>query len=85
MAKVKTSEGFEAEIDESCIDDMELFDAISEYDSGNKLAFSRMVSKLMGDQKGALYDHYRDERGRVSFSSIASAFFEILDQLGGKN
>ena len=85
MKLVTLTSGFEAELDEAALDDMELFDAIADLEGGNKLALSAVASKLLGEQQAALYDHFRDERGRVPIGSVMGAIHEIVEQLGGKN
>lgn len=88
MIKGKTESGFEFEVDEQCIDDMELVDALSETMNDNPLAFSIVCTKLFGvDQKKALYDHLRNANGRVPLEEISKAIGDVFKAFGdtGKN
>lgn len=74
MVSIKTPSGFTCELDEGAFDDMELLDGLVELDKGNAAAFPAVADKLLGPSKKALYDHLRDENGRVS---IKAALVEI--------
>lgn len=83
--KVKLSNGFECEVDENILDNMELIDAIAGADD-DVTNVSALVKMIFGDNKKALYDSLRED-GRVSVSSIVSAIKEVLEAAGeeGKN
>ena len=85
MKHVKTSAGFEADIDENQLDDMELFDAIAEVDRGNKLALSKVTDIILGDRKRDMYETCRKENGKVGIAQVMTSVNEIIEQLGGKN
>ena len=79
MLKGTTSTGFSWEIEEDALDDMELLDALTELDSGKLDAVSPVCLHLLGkQQRAALYDHSRDERGRVRVSAVSNELGEIL-------
>lgn len=82
---IKTSTGFEADIDDSCIDDMELFEAVVDLQGGNALAIPLVVKKIGGIHKNALYDHCRLENGRVPVAAVAEEIGEIFNALNAKN
>lgn len=82
---IKTSTGFEADIDDVCIDDMELFDAITELQAGSVLAVPTVISKLCGEHKKALYDHCRLESGRVPTQAVIEEVTNIFEALNAKN
>ena len=82
---IKTTTGFEADIDDSCIDDMELFDAVIELQSGDATAIPTVVQKLGGVHKKALYDHCRLPDGRVPIQAICEEIAEIFNALNAKN
>lgn len=84
MKQIKTSSGFECEIDETCLDDMELFDAIAEMQAGNAMAIPTVMSKILGSAKPALYAHLRDEKGRVPTARAAAELTEIIQLIGKK-
>lgn len=83
MTKVTTRSGFEIEIDESCMDDMELLDMISELADGGLLTYPKIAGKIMSaDEKKRLYDHIRDqETGRVPTEAFAAELTDIFDGL----
>ena len=85
MKQVKTSAGFTAELDESCFDDFELFDAIVAMQKGDAMRLPLVVDKILGEKKAALFDFLRDEKGRVPTKAIADAVSEIIQALSAKN
>lgn len=87
MYKGKTSFGFEFEIPETALDNMELIDIMAEVDD-NPLQFTKVVNLLLGkDQKQKLYDILRREDGTVPIKAVSEAVTEIFNLLGeiGKN
>ena len=82
---IKTTTGFECDIDTSVIDDMELFDSIVELQAGDIMAVPSVINKLVGEQKKALYDHVRLENGRVPTQAVVSEITDILTELNAKN
>lgn len=87
IKKGVTASGFEFEIDDAVINDMELIDAIAESMDDNPLAFSRVCAKLLGsEQRKKLYDHVR-ENGRVPLEKISTEITDIFNSFGdnGKN
>lgn len=88
IRKGKLENGFEFEIDDAVLDDMELIDTLAEADSGDALAASRAFSMIVGkEQKKRLYDYIRNEDGRVPIETAVNALTEMLETLGeeGKN
>lgn len=85
MKHIKTSTGFEADIDDSCIDDMELFEAVTELQAGSVLAVPVVINKICGDKKKELYDHCRLENGRVPTQAVISEVTDIFTELNAKN
>ena len=88
MQKVITKSGFECLIDKKQMDDMELVDKIAEADAGNPLAVSAVIEKVLGkEQKAKLYNHLRNEDGRVPIEKVGEESVEIITSLGseGKN
>lgn len=81
MMKGKTSTGFEYEVDEDVFDDMELIDALADVTSGrDSLQISAAVLKIFGtEQRKKLYDHLRNEHGRVPTEKIMDAITEIVE------
>jgi len=84
--KGKLSNGFEYEVDDQLLDNMELIDAIADADE-DATAVSALVKMVFGDQRKALYENLRNEDGRVSVTAIVNAVKEIFEAFGeqGKN
>lgn len=88
MKKGTLKNGFEFEVDEKVMDDMEFIDLLAEADDGNPLRFSKATLILLGkDQRKRLYDSIRAEDGRVPPEAFSDVFYELLEALGeeGKN
>lgn len=88
MKKGKLDNGFEYEVDEKVLDDMEMLDALAEAQGEDPLKISVVSKKLLGkEQRQRLYDHLRDEDGRVPVEVASQAIVDILLDLGdeGKN
>lgn len=83
--KVKTTTGFECEIDTAAMNDMEVLDLVVRIDEGDALAYSPFLTKLLGkENKARLYDHVRAEDGRVPIEAVATEVGEILELAGEK-
>jgi hypothetical protein len=78
MVHVKTSVGFELDVDETVFDDMEMVDRLVAFDRGDYSGLPELVAATLGDRKQALYDLLRDERGRVPPKDFGRVFGEIL-------
>lgn len=88
MKKGTLKNGFEFEVDEKVMDDMEFIDLLAEADDGNPLRFSQATLLLLGrDQRKRLYDRIRTEEGRVPLEAFSDVFYELIEALGeeGKN
>lgn len=89
MIKGRTTSGFEFEVDENAVNNMELVDALAEASSDDDLIAVSRVCKLLLDKKTkkALYDHVRTEDGRVPVDQVSKEVMEIFASFGnaGKN
>lgn len=91
MIKGKTTSGFEFNVDENVMNDMEIVDALVDADSGNILekasAVSVICKKVLGNERKKLYDHVRTDEGRVPPEAIEKEMLEIFNAFGnqGKN
>lgn len=88
MVKGKTESGFEFELEESVIDNMELVDALSESEEEDPLAVSKVCLLLLGkEQRKKLYDCLRTKEGRVPIKEVSKNIIEIFSAFGkkGKN
>lgn len=83
---MKTKSGFEFDIDPEILDDMELVDALAEVED-NPLAFSKVVTMLLGNDKKRLYAHIKETKGlkRVPIEAVGEIVEEIFDTLNEKN
>lgn len=87
MEKIKTSTGFEVELEDDVFDDMELLENLALVDRGDASALPLVVNALMGENKKRLYDHCKRENGRVSARRVIEEVGEIFSSLNktGKN
>ena len=83
--QVKTSSGFQCEIDTEVMDDMEILDLLLEMEDNPKnslIYYNKIMKKMMDEEtKNRLYDHLREENGRVPASKFATEFNEIFKAL----
>ena len=80
--------GFEYEIDDEIMDDMEMVEAVAEAQGENPLAVATVIKMALGeDQKKRLYDHIRNDKGRVPVQEAVESLTEMFEALGkdGKN
>ena len=88
LRRGKLENGFEYEVDENVLDDMEMLDALAEAQGEDPLKITVVSKKLLGEeQRKRLYDHLRNDEGRVPVEAAAQAITDIMLQLGedGKN
>lgn len=84
MIQGKTSAGFDFALDEKVLDNMELLDAIAESEK-DPVAISRVCLLLLGkDTRARLYEHLRQEDGRVPVEAVSEAVIEIFAACGDK-
>ena len=82
MLKGKTESGFAFEIDESIGDDMEFVEALAAVDD-NPLQMPKVLEGALGkEQKTKLYDHVRNDKGKVPIEKVLEEFVEILNKAG---
>lgn len=86
MTHVALSCGFEADIDEASLNDMEFLDALTAMQEGDATGMSKMCSILFPDKadKKRLYDACRDEYGRAPVDAVGGQLTELMQQLGSK-
>lgn len=81
---MKTASGFEFEIEDGVLDNMELLDAIAELEE-NPLKLTKVVKLLLGEKtKERLYDHVRNEKGRVPAEALSTEVADIFKLLNDK-
>ena len=79
MVKGVTRSGFEFEAAEDIVNDMELFEALSDLDGGDTRALVPVCRIVLGEQKKALYEHLRAQYGKVPIDKV---YEEITDIFG---
>lgn len=83
MIKGQTSSGFDYELPENAIDNMELIDALAETTENNPIAVSRVCRLFLGESlRRRLYDHLRTEDGRVPIEAISNELRELFAAYG---
>lgn len=82
-----TKSGFSFEIDEDTLNDAELLEELISLDKGDAMKYPEVVKMILGeDQKKALYDHIRNEKGRVPLDKLSNEIIEIFKtSKSGKN
>lgn len=81
MVKGTTSTGFKFEVDPDVIRDMEVIELIADVaEDGSKMP--KMLVAILGKaQKTALYNHVRNDSGRVLFDDVNREMEEIFATL----
>lgn len=80
MITGKTRTGFEFSIEDDWFDDMELMDDLVEADKGNTLSVISACKRLLGsEQKSKLYEHCRDEKGKVRAQVLTNEMSDIVN------
>lgn len=80
--KGKTTSGFTYTIADEARDDMELLDALIDLDDNKISGLKRAITRLLGEeQKQALYEHCRSDKGIVLASKVMAEVKEIMDNL----
>lgn len=79
MIKGVTKSGFEFELDENAMDNMELVDILATAQENDPFAVSRIVRCFLSeDQRRRLYEHHRDDSGRVPYTAIQEDVAEMF-------
>ena len=85
MTLIKLSCGFEAEIDETAVDDFAFLEAVDKIQDGDITAFARIARMLLQpEDKTRLMEALKDEKGRVPVAEAVKQITEMLDQLNSK-
>lgn len=85
MKHIKLKNGFETDLADNIMDNMELVDALAEASDSDPLAVSKMCRLILGDEKRkALYDSIRQKDGRVPVAEVSEAIKEIFGAFGDK-
>lgn len=80
---ITTKSGFCCEIDPEVLNNMELVDALAEMQTGNSLAYPTVCLLILGKEtRTRLYNHLRNEAGRVPPADVDRELTEIMNALG---
>ena len=81
----KTESGFEIELDDEAMNDVELVAIVEMNTDGTRLFY--VADRLLGKEgKKKLYDHLRDAKGRVPVAAFGAAIGELIRSFSaGKN
>lgn len=86
MINGKTKSGYKYKMSESALNDMEMLDLLTAIDDGEVQLMTKAADKLLGkEQRIALYDHIRDEEGRVPIDRFEVELAEIFSNPKLKN
>ena len=81
MVKGTTKTGFKYSVDPDAIKDMEFIELAAAAEE-NGLLLPKMIERVLGTkQKQKLYDHVRNDKGRVMVEDINDEIKEIFDAL----
>ncbi len=84
MVRGTLKSGFQFEIDAEALDDMEFVEVLADAEK-NGLAFPKLCTMMLGEeQKKRLYDHLRNEKGKVPVKAVQDAIIEMMALSGGK-
>ena len=85
MTHIKLSSGFEADIDEAKVADMEFMDAINDIQEGDLTGLSKLAALLLPKaERKRLYDSVRNESGIATIDRVSEMLQELMGQLGSK-
>ncbi len=81
MVKGTTASGFKYSVDPALLTDMEFVELAGEVQDNGAL-LPKLIKAILGEeQKKALYDHVRDDSGRVSVTAVSDEIVEIFNAL----
>lgn len=82
MKEIILQNGFKVELEEDTLNDAEILEALVDMEDKPQNAIKILTMFLGKKQKEALYDHIRDENGRVKASDAFNCLTEILKASG---
>lgn len=82
MLQITTKTGFECEINEAALDDIELLDLVAQIETREARAvygaYIGIINKIIPGEKARLYDHVRTEDGRVPLTAVEAEIENIF-------
>lgn len=83
MKQISLECGFECELPDDVMDNMELVDTLAEEDEDNPVTLSHICKLIFGNEnRKKLYECLRTDDGRVPIAEIAKAIKETFEQYG---
>lgn len=85
MVSGVTKTGFAYKVDKECLQDAEFLEIFAAVSKGGSEAFQvfDLIRMILGDeQKKALFEHCRNERGRVPIDAVTDEISDIFAMLG---
>lgn len=80
---IKLEDGFEVEVNRDAFNDMEALDTLTRLVDGDPFAISKVSDLIMDkNEKKRLYDHCRNEEGKVSVEDFVKVLSQIMESLG---
>lgn len=80
---IKTTSGFTCEVNAAALKNMELIDALADFQEDDVLVISRILRLILSpDDKKRLYDHLRQDDGTVPADLVAKEIVDIFQSLG---
>lgn len=81
MIEGKTKSGFSFKINEDAKNDIELIEELKAIDDGDLRFIPNVIEKLLGnEQKKALYEHLRTDKGTVPIDKCIDILAEMLNK-----
>lgn len=79
MIEGKTKSGFEFNLDDEAMNDMELLEDLKRLDNGEVIVLPDILKRMLGKQKDDLYEHVRTESGRVPIDALVGELKGIIE------
>ena len=82
IKKITLENGFNCKVDPAALDNMELVELLAVLED-DPLKMPAIINMVLGaEQKAALYDHIRDDAGRVPVEAVNEAMSDIFTKMG---
>ena len=79
--KVTTDSGFECEINENVLDDIEILEMIEAIDDGRISMIRKVLGRILKDDAARLEEHVRTEDGRIPVTALLTEFQDFIAKI----
>lgn len=79
--KVTTDSGFECEINENVLDDIEILEMIEAIDDGRISMIRKVLGRILKDDAARLEEHVRTEDGRIPVTALLAEFQDFIAKI----